>query len=644
MDVQHGGRNVDAARDLALLTPFPCLTGAPPNASKGFTVVESASCKITLSDVQDAASRHHASIDTLIQAIWAKLLVAYSGINDGITFLTYLPTPNDRNFPQAPQLKTCHFNLNPHGPKTPELLLGDDGQTKNETNALSDDHEGYEGQVANSNHGTLLDLRTIFEPCDECDISKEDAGTSTGSSVAVHLQIYSASNRTLWLELSASNSVLNDDAAQLVLTHFSRTLEVRVKKPNILLDDVFALLAPSLLSASNPEPASPAHVATLQYRFEKIAETSPQHIALEFVHDLGASSPLSVTIWTYGELNQRADALASHLQSRFGSLVDCVMPICMDRCPDIYVSVLGILKAGGAWCPIDPSFPPRRRHDLIYRAGAKALIVNDQSPQDGIPANMEVVNVAKIEKFSTAKPKLPRLIPESLAYLIWTSGTTGAPKGVPIHHKAAVASMEALQKCIPVDCKGGSVRCLQFSQFTFDVFVQDLFYTWGVVGTLISADRTTILGSFAEVATKTNATHAHLTPAFADSVARQQCPTLEVVTMIGEKLTTKVSNDWSQDCRLYNTYGPAETTVVSTLRLVPHEDPLQSANIGYPLPSVSAFVIVNGRITLKGGIGELALGGPQLSQGYWNDSERTRERFVWNAQLKTTLYMTGDGV
>ncbi|KAI4203069.1 MAG: hypothetical protein LQ350_002117 [Teloschistes chrysophthalmus] len=207
-----------------------------------------------------------------------------------------------------------------------------------------------------------------------------------------------------------------------------------------------------------------------------------------------------------------------------------------------------------------------------------------------------------------------------------------------------MASMMSLQTSIPTKTHRGSVRCLQFSQFTFDVFVQDLFYTWGVNGTLITADRVTILGAFSDLVSQAEATHAHLTPAFAASVPRDTCPTLEVVTMIGEKLTQDVADDWSTNGQLYNTYGPAEATVVATVRRVPHRDVIQSGNIGTPLPSVSAFVLQDGRITIKGAVGELALGGPQLATGYWNDQMRTGERFVWNAYLKRVLYMTGDMV
>lgn len=113
--------------------------------------------------------------------------------------------------------------------------------------------------------------------------------------------------------------------------------------------------------------------------------------------------------------------------------------------------------------------------------------------------------------------------------------------------------------------------------------------------------------------------------------------------MIGEKLPQVIADDWSQDIRAFNTYGPAETAVVSTVRQFGAPgDEIQSENIGTPLPSVSAFVVRSGLPLMRHGVGELALGGPQLSKGYWNDQDMTAKRFVWNKRLARRLYMTGD--
>ena len=202
--------------------------------------------------------------------------------------------------------------------------------------------------------------------------------------------------------------------------------------------------------------------------------------------------------------------------------------------------------------------------------------------------------------------------------------------------------MKSLQNLIEVSDEG-TVRCLQFSQPTFDVFVQDLFYTWAMRGTVISATKEIMLGSFAQLSNQTKATHAHLTPAFATIIPRQHIKTLQTVTMIGESLPQQVADNWGHNMKAYNTYGPAEVSVVSTVRKFGGcANNFKSTNVGFTLPSVAAFVINNGRVIMKGGVGELALAGSQVARGYWKDPSKTNEKFLWNDSAKAHIYMTGD--
>lgn len=641
-------------------TPFPSVTGLKPWKKIGEAASVTIDSGVTFADLGNAAASLYASPIAALQATWAVILSAYTAIQDDVIFKTLLASP-------ASYDSDCLVENTSHVVPTRVCLDGPKlrGQTDvgsvmrhlTESNAsavrqLKEPTNTAAQHARPSKHGTVIALKG--KKCAEDDdiVLKSGNVLFEGEEYAVSILVWPDVAGALKLEASYIDLVLNEASALVMLQQFDDVLAFILTNPAKPIKTSLTAIRPSLLSISNEDSErstfSGPQAQHLHSQFENHATHSPDRPALDFTKDITSEKSSSNTTWTYEYLNDRADMFATLLIHHFGQLTDKVIPICMERCPELYVAILGILKTGGAWCPIDPSFPTRRRHDLIARTCAQMVVVSEQKPANITESMPEGVSMVDITSLDTIDADLARIASAkigSLAYLIWTSGTTGDPKGVPIHHDAAVTSMRALQRGIPTDVTGGSVRCLQFSQFTFDVFVQDLFYTWGVGGTVIASTREIMLGSFAELATKTNATHAHLTPAFAASVSRERCPTLQVITMIGERLPQAIADDWSQDIRAFNTYGPAETTVVSTFRQFGAAgDSIRSDNIGFPLASVSAFVMRDGLPLPRQGIGELALGGSQLSRGYWKDSERSSDKFIWNQHYSRDLYMTGDFV
>ncbi|KAL4915868.1 hypothetical protein BDW62DRAFT_116965 [Aspergillus aurantiobrunneus] len=446
---------------------------------------------------------------------------------------------------------------------------------------------------------------------------------------------------------------LDSSGAEIMLKQMDDAISYILKQPDESFEDVPLYARSDLKSTANPRPLEAPEVsqgALLHFQFEEHAQFHPDDPALIFKQDLDNDENPGNIAWTYSELNAMADNLAENLLQICGDLKDASVPICIEKSPALYVAILGILKAGGAWCPIDTLSPAQRRHDLIARTSSGVLLISrldGVQPETAIPAGTKTIDVSQFTENVSGRPDThstrPRTTPGSMAYLIWTSGTTGAPKGVPITHSAAVSSMKSLQADVPGNTDGSPVRCLQFSQFTFDVSIQDIFYTWGIGGVLISGTREIMLDSFSRLANITQATHAHLTPAFASGVPRETCKTLKVVTMIGEKLTPSVADDWGKDMRAFNTYGPAEATVVSTIREFGNEHrAIKSANVGWPMKSVSVFVMKNQGVVMKNTIGELALGGPQLSPGYLNQKDITDAKYIWNDEAGQRLYYTGD--
>ena len=627
----------------SILTLLPILTGLRPCARQHVSGFEMYNSTLALPDLLATSRKCNTPPSEIFKATWATLLRAYSGAKDEIVFRCAHPAQHNGDQASAPTSTYCRLDAQTFG----RSHLGDFVCHLRDTHCHEIQQPSENGDVDRredtlDRNGTLLDITRILGLSEDYDEWRKGRGGPSDNAIGVRIEVVPLSTGRLSYNVRWLTDVLNKESAKLLLVQFDAISRGIICTPGASIDDICLQISSPLLSIANPEPQSLPPFSTLQSQIENSAIRDPQGIALEFWSNESSYEGRPAVSWTYGELNRRAETLARYLQQHSGKTARCVVPICLDRCPEIYVAVLAVLKVGAAFCPIDPAFPSRRRHDLIARTGATTLIVDDQSPKDGAPEGVALLNITGIEWSLEKHPDSVTITPYTDAYLIWTSGTTGLPKGVPITHQAAATSMRALQAYVPSDVKQGRVRCLQFSQFTFDVFVQDLFYTWGVGGTLISGDRATVLGSFADLVTKAKVTHAHLTPAFAVSVPRKTCPTLEVVTMIGEKLTQTVADDWSENCRLYNTYGPAEATVVSALRLVPHGDTVLSANIGYPLPSVSAFVLHEGQPVIKNGIGELALAGPQLSTGYLNDPKKTSERFIYDDRLKLVLYMTGD--
>ena len=630
--------------------PFPRLSGLRAEAISSEPEPANISSVLDLRGIPRKFQAGSGYLSAVVQAAWSRVLLECYG-ND----------PHEGTVFGTANLKEINGDVSPAwlDSLVPVRVLAYSADNKPFSNAevldaLVNQNPGL-GSEAQRGSSTHFDVGLIFQ--DQTKTRVIDDGSSLRHSLlrqqdlAVVLETHPEGLDGLSINITFMRAFLDEISARHILNAFRDILIWIIEHPCQPYLDAPRHLRTTLLACPDPTydvSESSRACRLIHSQFELHAQESPHDDALIFARSVDPASTETVKL-TYGQLNKEANLIAKALLRSSKITRTAVIPVVSERCPQLYAVILGILKAGKAWCPIDTLSPPSRRRDLIMRIGSPIIVTTfalDDELRMGIPEELEVFSVLSLytSPGNEAEETMPTQSTKSndMAYLIWTSGTTGPPKGVCVSHHAAAASMHSLQLMIP-RAKDGAVRCVQFSQYTFDVFVQDLFYTWGLGGTVLSAARELMVGSFDKLVTAFCATHAHLTPAFAARMPRRVCSTLEVVTMIGEALPQNIADDWSQDIRAFNTYGPAEAAVVATMQEFSGAGiRMRSANIGLPLPSAWCHVLKDGFPVLIGCVGELALSGPQLADGYYGEPNKTAARFVKELNTGKRVYMTGD--
>ena len=342
--------------------------------------------------------------------------------------------------------------------------------------------------------------------------------------------------------------------------------------------------------------------------------------------------------FTYAELDQWSDAMADFLYQkgiRPGDAVGLWWP----RGAELHVAVLGIVKAGASYVPLDYEMPAERVETVLKEVGAKAYIspgkINIDSPVFSV-----VPQPGKNEK----QPVHPGCKPDDWAYVLYTSGSTGKPKGIPIAHRQICHLVRAEQTVLDIHT---SDRVYQGFSVSFDMWCEETWISYFAGATVWVADAATAksIDELDDVLRKQHITVLHAVPSLL-AVMDDDIPGLRIVNAGGEACTTQVVSRWSiPSRRFYNSYGPTETTVTATLIPLKPGDPI---TIGIPLPNYNLAVVDEQMNLLPcGERGELVVTGAGVCKGYINLPELTEKKFVPKPASLSGLpgdmvYRTGD--
>jgi len=399
----------------------------------------------------------------------------------------------------------------------------------------------------------------------------------------------------------------------------------------------------SITPAKNVEISS--EVTLLHQFVEYSVLKHPQKTALEFASALHEDKFVS-QCWTYKELDAEGNKIANLLLKN-GVKPGRLVAICFDKCPEASFAILGILKAGCAFVAVDPGSPSARKSFIIKDSGADVLLSMRNQSQD-LECHIEVptVNLDDIsEIIPTTKPALERIIsPQDRSYCLYTSGTTGTPKGCELTHENAVQAMLSFQRLFSPHWDENS-RWLQFASFHFDVSVLEQYWSWSVGIRVVSAPRDLIFEDLPASIKQLEITHIDLTPSLARILHPDDVPSLcrGVFITGGEQLKQEILDFWGPKGVIYNGYGPTEATIgVTMYPRVPENG--KPSNIGPQFDNVGSYVLQpNTDIpVLRGAVGELCVSGKLVGKGYLNRPDLTKGRFPFLERFGERVYRTGD--
>lgn len=407
-------------------------------------------------------------------------------------------------------------------------------------------------------------------------------------------------------------------------------------------------------STDTPYPAQ----KTIHGMFEEQVDKTPHHVAL-----IAPDVQL-----TYQELNNQANRLAHYLIAHHAIQPDQLIAVCLERSDWMLIALMGILKSGGAYVPFESNYPAKRVSYMLDDANVRVVLTTQAQAEQlrqlpDIDWQKTTLLVLDHPDFSNKLSQQSTLNPVTvttsrhLAYVMYTSGTTGTPKGVMIEHQGIVNQIFWMNQTYPLRSDD---RILQKTTYVFDISVWELFWAnwYGATVVFVKPEGHKEPDYLIQLIQKEQISIIQFTPSMLNEFIyelannKERLPSLRHLFCIGEVLTATTANQVHvllPEVEIHNIYGPTEASINALSYDCLHQQPVL---IGQPIANMRAYVLDEQcRLVPVGVSGELHLGGAGLARGYLNQAELTAQKFIPNPfqteQDKKTdqysrLYKTGD--
>lgn len=619
--------------------------------------------KHTTTALQNLAKNNQLTINTILQGVWALLLSRYSGHDDivfGVTvsgrsatisgietmvglFINTLPmrvkvSLDDKLLSWLQELQAQQIELQQYE-YTPLTKI-------QKWSEIPGNQPLFESIFVFENYpidASLLDEDKSFV------IRDIESKETTGYPLCV--AGIPGSQLQLWLGYDCRR--FDRETIKRVLSHLQIILESFVTKPEQRLVDIPVLSrkeSHQLLVELNDTTIDYPQHQCFHELFENQVKQKPNAVAVVFEEKR----------LTYQALNFQANQLAHYLQS-LGVGSEVRVGICLERSLEIIVCILGILKAGGVYVPIDPTYPQQRVEYMLEHSQLRLLLTQTKLLANLLIVKTEILCLDSIGDDIAKQPETNTISatnPSHLAYIIYTSGTTGLPKGVMVQHNSLVNIAYGWQK--EYQLNQFEVRLLQIASFSFDVFIGDLARTIISGGTMVICSKTTKTDLLAlhELIKNEQISILESTPGLL-------CPLLDYAFQCGSSLHhlkllilgsdslsaaeyNLLLNRFGSHMRIINSYGVTEATIDSSYYEAPNinlgSNLAGNIPIGKPLPNIKFYILDSqARIQPIGVAGELYIGGKGIARGYFNAPELTAAKFLDNPfSAGEKFYKTGD--